>query len=175
MYLLLLIALLVTVAGLQVRWAYRRRRLAAETWETVLCRAEEVDLEGIRAIAECYLRPDRNQLRIEPNEMWTLLGGLEGMARLRKNAAAMLELAVWAERWNDTEGPVVTEMIRRDAVRVRRSVMRVQLGFLFGVGFLRAPFHVQEAAATYYLMRSRLLGVYENCHAGLVPRLEAAF
>ena len=174
-YGLVLLTILVTVVTLQLRWAYRRRRLMAGSWEDVLSRAEHVDLAGVQAIAECYLQPDRNQLRIEPNEMWQMLGGLEGLSRLQTNAAAMLDLAVYAERWNDTEGAVVSEMIRRDSVRLKRAVSRVQMTFILGMGFVRAPFHVQEAAATYYLMRSRLLGLYCNSHIALVPQLEAAF
>ena len=154
--------------------AYRRHRLQAQSWDAVLDRAEHVDLEGIRTIAECYLHPDRHQLRIEPNEMWRLLGGLDGMNRLHRNANAILDLAVYAQRWDDAEGPVIAEMIRRDAVRVQSAVTRVQLTFVLGMGFVQAPFHVQEAAAAYFLMRSRLLGMYENCHVALVPRLAAA-
>ncbi len=175
MYGLLLLTLAVVVLSLQLRWAYRRRQLMTRPWEDVLGRAEPIDLAGVRAIAECYLQPDRNQLRIEPNEMWQLLGGLEGLNRLQANAAAMLDLAVYAERWNDAEGAVVSEMIRRDSVRLRRAVTQVQMTFVLGAGFVRAPFHVQEAAATYYLIRSRLLGLYQNSHVALVPQLEAAF
>jgi hypothetical protein len=173
-YLLCLLAIAIPVLIVQVRWAIHRRQLMWQSWDTLLDRVERVDLNGIRAIADCYLQPDRDQLRIEPNEMWALLGGLEGVNRLRRNAAVMLDLAVYAQRWNDTEGAVISEMIRRDSIRLNRAVTRIQLTFFFGLGFVRAPFHVQEAAASYYLIRSRLLGVYQNSHIALVLRLEAA-
>lgn len=174
MVLVLLVAMLVGVAGYQIRFAMRRRRLAAKSWDEVLGRVEAVDIEGLRAIADCYLQPDKDQLRIEPSAMWEMMGGLEGIARLKANADVMLELAVFAERWNGDQGPVISEMMRRDAVRLRSAITRVQLAFLFHFGFLRAPFYLQEASASYYLMRSRLLGLYQNSHIGLVPRLEAA-
>ncbi len=174
MFLMLLVAMLVGVAGYQIRFAMRRRRLAARSWEDVLGRVEAVNIEGLRAIADCYLQPDKDQLRIEPSTMWEMMGGLEGIARLKANAAVMLELAVFAERWNGDQGPVISEMMRRDAVRLRSAVTRVQMVFLFHFGFLRAPFYLQEASASYYLMRSRLLGLYQNSHVGLVPRLQAA-
>jgi hypothetical protein len=152
----------------------KRRRLMSQNWESILARVEGVDLEGIRRVAECYLNPDGNQLRIETDEMWRLLGGLEGINRLHKNADAMLDLAIYAQRWNDTEGPVIAEMIRRDAIRVRRAVTRFQLTYVLGFGFIKAPLYLQEAAAAYVLMRRRLMGVYVNGHVGLIPRLQAA-
>ena len=174
LFLVVLVFLLFSGLGYMLHVALKRRLLLAQSWEAVLGRVEHVDLHGIRTIAECYLQPDKDQLRIEPNEMWNLLGGLEGIDRLSRNAAAMVDLAVYAQRWNDTEGGAVTEMIRRDAARLNRSVMRIQLTFFCGFGFVRAPFHVQEAAAAYYLMRSRLLGLYHNGHIALLPHLEAA-
>jgi hypothetical protein len=35
------------------------------------------------------------------------------------------------------------------------------------------PFNVHEAASAYYLMRQRLLALYETSHAGLYPALAA--
>ena len=158
----------------QVSFVLRRRALAALSWDEVIARIEPLDLDGIRSIADHYLHPDRDQLSIEPATMWEMVGGLDGLTRMRSNAAVMLELAVYAERWNEDEGPVVSEMIRRDAVRLNRAVTRIEITLLSRLGFVRAPFHLQEVSASYYLIRSRLLGLYRNSHAGLLPRLEAA-
>jgi len=78
--------------------------------------------------------------------MWKIVGGLEGINQLRANATIMLNLAVFAERWNCEQGPVISEMIRRDVLRLNGAVLRVQLAFFFRFGFVRAPFHLQEAA-----------------------------
>jgi hypothetical protein len=174
MYLLALVSLMVPLLVLQVRWAYRRRQILVGSWDTVLDRIKPVNLDGLRAIAECYLQPDKDQLSIEPGEMWVIVGGLQGISRLQANAAAMLDLAVFAERWDDAHGRVVSEMIRRDAVRLNKAVRRLELAYFFRFALIRAPFHIQEAAATYYLIRSRLLALYQNCHIGLLPQLEAA-
>ncbi len=173
-YLAALLSLLLPIIVIQLKFVYRRRKLMASTWQGVLDRVQPVDIEGVRSIAECYLQPDKDQLRLEPNDMWEIVGGLEGIARLRSNAAAMLDLAMYAERWNQGDGPVVSEMIRRDAVRLNKAVTQIQLNFLFQFGFIRAPFHLQEAACSYYLIRSRLLGLYQTTHVALVPRLTAA-
>ena len=170
----LLACVFLAVIAYQVRFAVRRRSLASRTWDEVLARVAPVDLEGVRSIAECYLRPDRNQLCIEPAAMWEIVGGMEGLSRMRANAAVMLELAVFAERWNEQDGPVVSEMIRRDAIRLNHALTRIELTFLSRLGAVRAPFHLQELSASYYLMRRRLFALYQTSHAGLLPRLEAA-
>jgi hypothetical protein len=172
-FLVLLLAVVVPFFVIQLRFVYRRRRLLSQTWGMVLDRVEYVNFRGVKAIADRYLQPDHEQLRLSPGEMWEMVGGLVGVGRMRANAEAMLDLAVFAEQWNAGEGPVVSEMIRRDGVRLKRAVTQIQLAYLYRVGFVRTPFHVQEAAAAYYLMRSRLIGLYQNSQMTLVPRLEA--
>ena len=76
--------------------------------------------------------------------MWDMVGGIEGIRRLKANAQVMLELAVFAESWNEEQGPIISEMIRRDAIRLNKAVVRIQLSLLFRVPFIRAPFHLQE-------------------------------
>ena len=48
-----------------------------------------------------------------------MLGGREGLRRMRENAKLMLILAAHAQQWNFDEGVIVTERMRRDAVRLR--------------------------------------------------------
>ena len=172
-YFLILLASFALVAVIQLRFVYRRRRLLNGSWQSILTRIEPLDVAGLKAVAECYLQPDKNQLRLEPTDMWRIVGGLEGVSRLRSNAEVMLDLAVYAERWNQGEGPVVSEMIRRDAVRLKQAVTRIQITFFLQIGLLRTPFHLQEAISSYCLIRSRLIGLYENAHVGLLPSLVA--
>lgn len=174
MFLLLLVVMFLAGIGYIVNTAYRRRLLLTRSWEDVLGMAEPVDLVGLKSIADCYLQPDTNQLRIQPNEMWEIIGGLKGVNRLKVNAGIMLDLAVFAERWNSEHGPVISEMIRRDVLRLNRSILAVQAALFFRWGFVRAPFHLQEAVSSYYLIRGRLLGLYRVSHMGLLHRLEAA-
>ena len=41
-------------------------------------------------------------------------------------------------------------------------------------GLMYLGMELQEAIASYCLLRARLLGMYPECHAGLVPKLSAA-
>ncbi len=170
---LLLTVLLISVAVYQVRFTARRRKYA-RTWQEVLSRLEHLNIDGLRLIADNYLHPDEQQLRLEPEMMWVLAGGMEGMKQLLKNAELLLELAVIAEQWNQVEGIIIAEMLRRDTVRIRKAVRHIRMAVLWNGTSLNAPFHVQEAVSAYYLMRGRLLGLYRNAHVALVPEFEAA-
>ncbi len=173
LYLVFLLSFFSALVILQLRWVRDRRRLQSASWESILGRIKPVRRENIQIIADCYLSPNKNQLRLEPNDMWDMLGGLEGIVRMKENAARMLDLAVYAERWNFEEARIVSEMIRRDAVRLNSAVLRIQLGMWLHLDFARVPFHMQEATASYYLIRQRLLGIYQSTHIGLLNGLQA--
>lgn len=170
----LLGGLFVVAFGYQGRVILKRRALERRSWDDLLSKVEAVNKNKLVEIAEVYLRPGSKQLRIEPWEMWRDVGGLEGLSRLYGNADAMLDLAWYAERWNDENGRVITEMMRRDAARMKRAIVRVAASFLVQIGNARMAFYLQEAIASYCLMRGRLLGMYEDAHAGLLPRLSEA-
>jgi hypothetical protein len=107
-----------------------------------------------------------------------MLGGREGLRRMRDNARLMLLLAAHAQRWNFDEGVIVTERMRRDALRLRQAVRRIELTLTFHAVLRHhatlIPFHLHEAASAYYLMRQRLLALYQTSHAGLYPVLAEA-
>ena len=169
-----MVCLLIPLLVIQTRFVLRKRDLARQTWDEVLSRVEEVNLAGLKEIADLYLKPDKDQLRIAPNEMWKTVGGLKGLGHLQSNADAMLSLAMFAEQWHSTDGRIVSEYMRRDAARLKKSIARVEVSLLYGFGIVRAPFALQEAIATYILMRGRLLGLYGVAHGGRLPALEAA-
>ena len=166
-----LIVVLIAFAATQGRFFLRRRRLRRMRWDELVARVQPVNVDGVASIAENFLRPSKDQLRMEPGEMWEMVGKLKGMEAMRSNADAMLELAQFASRWNVVEGRIVSEMIRRDAVRLKRAIVQIELAMFFQLGSVFAPFQLQEAAACYHLMRGRLLGLYEVAHVGLYPRL----
>jgi hypothetical protein len=57
---------------------------------------------------------------------------------------------------------------------LRRAVVGIGLGMTCGYGKGRVPPYVHEAASAYYLMRLRLLALYQTSHAGRYPTLAAA-
>lgn len=147
-------------------------------WRDLVAGLSPVDVGGMSAVATDYLTPRRGQIDLEPEKIWEFLGGYEGLRKMRENAEIMLALAAYAQRWNFDEAVIVTERMRSDAVVLRRAVRRVELGMI-PIGLLRRfrftlPLHAQEASSAYYLMRQRLLSLYETSHAGLYPALAAS-
>jgi hypothetical protein len=68
--------------------------------------------------------------------------------------------------------------MRHDAALLRRAVRRVELGMI-PARILRhfritLPLHAQEASSAYYLMRQRLLSLYETSHVSRYPALAAS-
>ena len=172
------VILLTGVVGLLVFGMYRTQRtasqLSTQSWETLVAQLAPVHADGITAIALEYLQPAKSQLGLEPSEMWEMIGGTEGLARMRANANVLIALAAYAQRWNFHEGVIVAERMRHDGLALRRATTQITLGLTWGIGKARGAFYVHEAASSYYLMRQRLLALYETSHAGRYPRLAEA-
>ncbi len=171
---LLLLSFAVLGPVLYIQASRKKKRLAAVSWDQLLGRLEPVSRDGIAKVAIDYLQPGKGQLAIETDEMWFLVGGKEGLRRMQANAEVLVALAGFAQQWNFQESVIVGERMRRDGLALRRAARKVWVGMLFGYGKAQGPFSVQEAASAYYLMRQRLLALYETSHAGRYPRLAAA-
>ncbi|GAA3751781.1 hypothetical protein [Terriglobus aquaticus] len=154
----------------QLAFMVRRRKLLQRDWKDVVASIEPVNLGGIKAIAEMYLSPTKDQLRIEPPVMWELLGGIAGVRKLSKNADAILELCVLAEQW-DHNGKLISELIRADIVDLKRALARIELATLHGYADARGHFALMQIASAYNLMRLRLLGQYEKSHVARLQTL----
>ena len=172
---------LLAICGLAGAALYARRgsiRLNGGGWETLLAAIQPVDLSGVQCVARDYLEPQRGQTAMEPDILWHLVGGDLGLRRMRTNSDLLLSIAAHATQWNGEEGVIVAERMRRDALRLRRAVRSIQFGmlsqFVTGHHWISVPFQLQEAASAYYLMRQRLLALYETSHAGLLPQLAQA-
>ncbi len=172
---LLLGAVVGILLGAAVRTQYVAMRVDRRSWDELVAALEPIEFEQVRSVAKEYLEPKSGQINLEPPDLWLRLGGKEGLRRMRANAQLMLLLAAHAQQWNFDEGVIVTERMRRDAIRLRQAVRRVEMTLLFH-SVMRGsapliPFHLHEAASAYYLMRQRLLALYQTSHSGLYPRL----
>lgn len=150
-------------------------------WKDIVAKLQPVNLDGLGIVARDYLEPSRDQLKLDPNEIWSLVGGWEGLKTMRANAEVMLALAAYTQRWNFEESVVVAERMRRDALTLRRAARHIELQmkpylmrFLPQRYWFNVPFEVHEVASAYYLMRQRLLALYETSHSGLYPQLVAS-
>jgi hypothetical protein len=157
-----------------VRTQVDARRLAGLSWEDLLAKLEPVETDGITALAVEYLNPGNSQMPIKPDDIWNLIGCAEGLSRMRANSDVLIALATYAQGWNLDEGAIVAEQMRRDGMALRRAVLGIGIGMTCGYGKGRVPSYIHEAASAYYLMRLRLLTLYQSSHAGRYPTLAAA-
>jgi hypothetical protein len=165
----------VLVTGAALIWSLKGvTSLRDRDWNELIQMLQPVHFRGLELVARDYIDPQENQLKIEPGEMWALLGGPEGLKRMKQNAEVMIALAAYASRWNMVESAIVAERMRQDAIMLRRALFRIQVDALLHRRPLRFPFYLHQAASSYYLMLRRLLCLYEANHAGLHPRLAAA-
>ncbi len=171
MPILLLVSFLVLLTGCLIYTQMSASRLQSVTWDDLLSRMEPMHARGLEIVALDNLQPKANQLQLEPEHLWGLIGGTEGLKRMRKNADLLIALAAHVQRWNFEEGVIVTERMRHDAVQLKRAIFRIRLDMMIRRSQLRVPFYIHQAASSYYLMTRRLLALYETSHAGLLPRL----
>ncbi len=169
---IVILAIVTCLLGFALLHSYTAaNRLARCTWEELVAKLHPIASDGIMTVALNHLAPTKDQLILQPEAMWILLGGLEGLQLMRENGRILIALASYVERWNFDEGVIIAERMRRDGLQLRRSVTRIMIETFLGVRQVRIPFYLHEAASAYYLMRQRLLVLYETNHAGLYPRL----
>lgn len=147
------------------------RRLSGDDWEALVARIQPVPFEDLEKVALDHLQPHGSQLLIEPNELWQLVGGFDGLKRMQKNADLMIQLAAHVRRWNFDEAVVVAERIRQDTVMLKRALFKIQVQMFFSTRKLHVPFYVHQAASAYYLMTRRVLALYQTNQFVLYPRL----
>ncbi len=165
--------LLCGIAGVVIADRVASRKNSQRDWHELVASLHHVNFEGVSTVAVDYLTPRRGQIDMEPDVIWESLGGYEGLKSMRENAEIMLALAAYAQQWNFEEAVIVTERMRHDAAMLRRAVRRVELGLvparLLSRFRFTLPLHAQEASSAYYLMRQRLLSLYETSHVCRYP------
>ena len=61
-----------------LRTRRKASKLSRLSWEDLVARLKPVPVNGISTIAVDYLQPTKGQIDIETNELWAMIGGLEG-------------------------------------------------------------------------------------------------
>jgi hypothetical protein len=167
------------LAATSIRYYLHSRRSSDTTWEDLLKRLTWVDRDAIATIALDAIgetgepRRGEDAFALEPEAIWTLLGGLEGLEVLERNCQVLVELASYIQKWYP-EALVVAEQLRLNAREIEWHVGRLK-----GAaerGNLQGAFadYGQRAAATYYLMTRHVLELYELASFPELAQLQAA-
>jgi len=153
-------------------------KLTEQSWKTLVGKLQKLDNHALMLVAQDFLDSGDRPFMLQPAEIWNYVGGYDGIQKMRDNAAIMLTLAAFIQEWNFDAGAIVGERMRRDAVLLRQAVRRLELSRfrvkVFGRLSPSTLYDLQQAAASYYVMRDRLLSLYKMSLSGLYPALAEA-
>jgi hypothetical protein len=147
---------------------YRRARKSNQNdWDNLLNRLTRVDRSSIAEVALDVIdesgrqRTDQGSAVLEPQQIWKLLGGMEGIEALKANCTVLIDLAFYLQQ-QYPEALVVTEQLRLSAREIEWQVGRLRGAAESGKLAGAFPMYGQRAAAAYYLMTQRLLDLYQQ-------------
>ena len=159
--------------GMAGYYYVRARGLSRNSWEDLMARLISTDRQGISQVALEMVdewgapREIEQDTNLEPSQLWSLIGGLEGLQVLESNSEVLIALAFHLQQWYP-EALVVSERLRLDARELQWHVSRLKGAASTGNLQVSFPFYARRAVCTYYLMTRRVLQLYE---AGHFPRL----
>ncbi len=137
----------------------RKVELARKPWNELIAELRPIRTEGITLAAlECSSVETTRSL-IDPDEVWIMIGGWEGLRQIQANAQLLIALAAYARTWNVGGSANVADRMRCDAMAIRRAVVRIKLRQVFGTSRSSSAL---ETACAYYRMSERLLTLYET-------------
>lgn len=154
-----------------------KSKRSSATWEELVAQLSPLGRVGIKEVASDFLVPDSrrvdpsNDLALGPEDIWDLIGGVEGIELMERNARVLIALAYYMQRWN-SEAMTVSEQLRLDAIEISRQLRLLKALLKKGRCEPRGPVHMQRATAAYYLMTRRLLALCQASQSGLLPSLQ---
>ncbi len=170
------LSLLLSIAGY---YYSRARRSPQASWEDLLKKLTWIDRNTIAQVALDLVdesgerRQTPQAANLEPTQLWSLIGGLEGLEALEKNSEILIDLAFYLQKWYP-EALVIAERLRLDARELRWHVDRLKGAAQTGNLQISFPFYAQRAVVTYYLMTRRLLDLYQAVNFSMLAKLEEA-
>jgi hypothetical protein len=170
------VATLAIVAGYYYR---RARHTSTRSWEQLLERLTLVDRDSVAQIALAYAdesgqrRNDDGDERLEASQIWSLIGGLEGLEALERNCPVLIDMAFYVQRWYP-EAIVLAEELRLNAREIEWHVERLRGAAKGGNIELSFADYAQPAIAKYYLMTRRVLLLYERGNFPMFTDLQRA-
>jgi hypothetical protein len=178
-FLVIAVLFLATLVGVLLRYYLRARTTAQATWNDLLHQLTRIDRNNVATIALDVIdesgerRQGENAYSLEPSEIWTLLGGLDGLQVLEHNCRVLVELASYLQRWYP-EALVVAEQLRLNAREIEWHVGRLKGAAQ--TGNLQSAFagYAQNAVVTYYLMTRNVLDLYEHASFPRLAELQRA-
>lgn len=180
--LLFLVATTILIASLIAIVSYYRKRAqqaSSSGWHELLARLNSVDRLGIELIALDAIdefgqpRKDKDARRLDSEDIWRLVGGLEGLQLLEQNSMVLIDIAAYVQRWFPEALDTAAEL-RHNAGEIQWHVDRLKRAQVSGN--LEGWFanYAQNTIATYYVMTRRVLDLYERKRLPMLADLQRA-
>jgi hypothetical protein len=166
---------LVSIAG--YTW-YRWPRSREEGWEMLLSRLSAIDRDTVARVALDLVDEsgDSRTLKtpsLEPDQIWKLMGGLDGLEVMERNSEVLIDLAAYLQQ-SYPDAALIADRLRRDAGEIKWHAARLRGAAETGNLQVSFPFYAQRAALSYYRMTCSVLELYQAGNFTLLAELQRA-
>ena len=167
-----LITFFVAIVTAALYFLWRARRASRTTWMTLLSRLKQIDRDQFAAVALDLLEQESGP-QLDPDLIFNMIGGMEGLNALEQNCDVLIDLAAYVQRWYP-EALEIAEELRLNSREIKWHIGRLRGASQTGHMYEQFPIYAQRAVATYYLMTRSLLVLYEGGHVPGFAELQSA-
>jgi len=151
---------------------YYRQRIRTEKhpygrWEKLLGRLSAVNRENLALIALSLVdefgqrREDENDADFDEAQIWSMIGGIQGLETLERNCAVLVDLVFYVQQWYP-EALAIAEQLRLNAREIEWHIGRLKSAAKTGRAEKAFTEHAEEVVVIYYVMTRRVLALYEE-------------
>jgi hypothetical protein len=161
LFLLAALAFASILIGITIFYILRARRATKTAWTTLLGRLKEIDRRKVAQVALDLLEEHPVEQQLEPELIFELIDGMNGLDALEQNCDVLIDLATYVQKWYP-EALELSEDLRLSAREIKWHIGRLRGASMTGHLQEQFPIYAQRAVATYYLMTRSLLVLYEG-------------
>jgi hypothetical protein len=157
----------------------RERNSAKDSWDDLLGRILAVDRMSLKEVAFDLVdrdgapRQDESRADLSSDQVWSLLGGIQGLEKIERNCSVLIDIAAYLQRWHP-ESVVVAHNLRLSAREIEWHVERLRAASKAGKLEPNFLMYGQQAAVVYYRMTQELLNLYSHANPTMYAQLAKA-
>ena len=159
--------------GIAVYYILRARKTSRAAWPALLARLKQLDRNNVAAVALDLLEEPDAEHQLQPDLIFQMVHGMEGMDALEQNCDVLIDLATYVQKYYP-EALELAEELRLNAREIKWHIGRLRGASATGHLQEQFPIYAQRAVATYYLMTRSLLVLYEGVQLPEFAELQQA-
>jgi hypothetical protein len=171
---LVVVAVFVSMlVGLTIYYVLRARRSSRNAWMILMRRLKQIDRDKFAAVALDLLEEREARQQLDPDLIFDMVGGMDGLDALEENCDVLIDLATYVQKWYP-DVLQLGEELRLNAREIKWHIGRLRAASQTGHLRDQFPQYAQRAVATYYLMTRSLLVLYEGVQLPEFAELQQA-